>query len=139
MLTKLRQLLFVCRVLDESGTLSITHGFIVLAGVVYYLHPDATTAATVAAAVANYAYAKKWLPHVRAQGEAAADQKAAELSHAERMAAISADSQTLHAAVKALGEQVSKLATPERMEAIKRMTGQDVRPAPRLGPVSPLR
>lgn len=42
------------RITDENRVLSLTHGFLVLACVVYWRHPDAITAATAAAAVANY-------------------------------------------------------------------------------------
>ncbi len=42
------------RVEDEDHVFSLTHAFLVVACVVYWRHPDAITAATAAAAVANY-------------------------------------------------------------------------------------
>ncbi len=49
-----RRLLFWLRVTDTDHVLSLTHAFLILACVVYWRHPDAVTAATAAAAVANY-------------------------------------------------------------------------------------
>ncbi len=50
----IRRLLFWLRITDTDHVLSLTHAFLVLACVVYWRHPDAITAATAAAAVANY-------------------------------------------------------------------------------------
>ncbi len=49
-----RRLLFWLRVTDTDHVFSLTHAFLALACYVYLKHPDAITAATAAAAVANY-------------------------------------------------------------------------------------
>lgn len=142
-LRSLISLLQWCRIADENGCLSLTHLFVGLAAVVYYLHPDAVTAGTAAAAVANYAVCKKGLPLLSTYLAAnkadaqlarkhAADQAAADRDHATGLATISADAENLAKHVQTLSEQVQKLATPERLEAVKRLSGQTLNPAPRM-------
>lgn len=120
------------RLCDEEGNVSLTHLFVILAAVVYFLHPDATTAATAAAAVANYAVSKKLLPFLKAKQEAALDDTDAARTHEKSLAEVSSNSKALEEQVRALAEHVQKLATPERLEAVKRMTGQQLNPAPRI-------
>lgn len=52
--TLLDRLLFWLRITDEDRVLSLTHAFLVVSVIVYWRHPDAITAATAAASVANY-------------------------------------------------------------------------------------
>lgn len=123
--------------------LAITHLFVVLCGVVYWKQPDAVTASTVAAAVAAYVGSFKLIPLLQQKlgADAAnaqldrnheAQQAAAQRDHEAALATVSADSANLQKHVQALSEQVAKLATPERLEAIKRMSGQNLNPAPRI-------
>ncbi len=68
----IRRLLFWLRVTDTDHVLSLTHAFLILACVVYWRHPDAITAATAAAAVANYS-AKNVIRRREKRLEVAAD------------------------------------------------------------------
>ena len=98
----LRHLLRWLRVTDESHVLSLTHAFLVVACLVYWRHPDAITAATAAAAVANYS--AKNIIRRRADASDKAADRAAPLSgpSADTVTALHSRVATLETALGAI-------------------------------------
>lgn len=128
--TWIARLLFFLRITDEEGVLSLTHAFVVISMALYVKHHDAVTAGVVAAAVANYATAKKVLPWLAATKDRSHE---VELKKVE----TAADVKTTQEQVAKLAQSVRDLATPERLAAIREMRGPQA-PQPRI-PVVPQR
>jgi hypothetical protein len=124
------ELLYFLRITDESGTLSLTHWFVAVAVIVYWRHHDAVAAGVVAAAVANYAYAKKALPFSRLKVSAAHADAALARDHDLKRTQVSADVAATTEAVAKLARIVQELATPERLKAVQEARTGAVTPQP---------
>ncbi len=85
------------RITDEDHVVSLTHAFLVLACIVYWRHPDAVTAATAAAAVANYS-AKNVLRRRDKAAQAAAESAKGDSDIVNTVKALAADVQHLKSA-----------------------------------------
>ncbi len=117
-MTRARALLRWLRIEDENAVLSLTTiGFVVgcyclLAGKAISL-PELSAFALVLGAY----HGKRYLQHKRAQAEV-------QNAHEEALQKRSDEAEALSEQVNALTAKVKELATPERIEAVKRALGR---------------